>query len=273
MGCCFSQPDPPTDLQEPTQVTALTTENNNNINHSPTSVPQYNEQEYIDRKDTIQLPTTSTSIESANEKNNHSEALLAKEENEKEKSSTSSLQPAINIENNDHHQENEKEEKSSKIESNLIPPTASMPISSSSSSTSSSLTWPIAIRLSSLSSKDILFDLPIEEPFWTIKDLKQQLMPHIESLSSTTSSSTTNNNTSLKKSSSFKMKLSSSISSTLSSSSSSSPHLRIVFIRLGKILDDDLIVIPSSVQKESNLGNVLILEKEGVIQAMVSKTS
>lgn len=97
---------------------------------------------------------------------------------------------------------------------------------------SSSTTWPIYVRLSN-NGQDITIQVPTQAPYLTVAGLKEALLPHLEK------------------------------------------DARVRLIYLGRILPDQHMIVPTETDDDIPLPppkkRSVLIQKEGVIQAMITK--
>ncbi|CAO3609111.1 unnamed protein product [Mucor fragilis] len=101
------------------------------------------------------------------------------------------------------------------------------------SPTTTTTTWPIYVRLSN-NGQDITFQVPTQPPYLTVSGLRQELLPHLEK------------------------------------------NARVKLIYLGRILPDQHVIVPTQTDADAPLpppkNRTIQIQKEGVIQAMVTKS-
>ncbi|OAD07079.1 hypothetical protein MUCCIDRAFT_155467 [Mucor lusitanicus CBS 277.49] len=99
--------------------------------------------------------------------------------------------------------------------------------------TTATTTWPIYVRLSN-NGQDIAFQAPTQPPYLTVSGLRQELLPHLEK------------------------------------------NARVRLIYLGRILPDQHVIVPTQTDADAPLpppkNRAIQIQKEGVIQAMVTKS-
>ncbi|GAN01584.1 hypothetical protein MAM1_0009c01018 [Mucor ambiguus] len=111
--------------------------------------------------------------------------------------------------------------------------TSSNAAAAAASPTTTTTTWPIYVRLSN-NGQDITLQVPTQPPYLTVSGLRQELLPHLEK------------------------------------------DARVKLIYLGRILPDQHVIVPTQTDADAPLpppkNRAIQIQKEGVIQAMVTKS-
>lgn len=131
------------------------------------------------------------------------------------------------------HSQSNIEKSSLKEIDNNSSVTSSNAAAAAAATTTAITTWPIYVRLSN-NGQDITFQVPTQPPYLTVSGLRQELLPHLEK------------------------------------------NARVKLIYLGRILPDQHVIVPTQTDADAPLpppkNRAIQIQKEGVIQAMVTKS-
>ncbi|KAG1112926.1 hypothetical protein G6F42_014604 [Rhizopus arrhizus] len=132
-----------------------------------------------------------------------------------------------------HSQSNIEKSSLKEIDNNSSVTSSNAAAAAAAATTTAITTWPIYVRLSN-NGQDITFQVPTQPPYLTVSGLRQELLPRLEK------------------------------------------NARVKLIYLGRILPDQHVIVPTQTDADAPLpppkNRAIQIQKEGVIQAMVTKS-